>query len=79
MAGTGIRKPEPVQIKGLAAAGQITCALPLGSQVFGAINISSGANESSNFETVTTVAGQLKQTGSGLGSNEYWIYAVPGS
>jgi hypothetical protein len=44
--------------------------------VFGAINIASGGNELSNFESVTTVAGQIKQLGSGLGGNEYWIYAV---
>jgi hypothetical protein len=78
MAGTVISKPEPIQIKGLNGKGGIPInGTPAGSAVFGVINISSGNNETANFESVTTVAGQIQQTSSSnLSANEYYLYAV---
>jgi len=77
MAATGVRRPEPVQIKGRATAGAISCpGAGVGNAVFGAINITSGGNETANFESTVSIAGQVQQTGTNLGSNEYWIYFV---
>jgi hypothetical protein len=78
MAGTGITKPDPIQIKGLNGKGAIPInGTPSGSAVFGVINVASGNNETANFESVTTVAGQIQQTSaSNLSGNEYFLYAV---
>jgi hypothetical protein len=78
MAGTGIRRPEPVQVKGLAAKGAISCpGASVGNAVFGMINVSSGANETANFESTISAAGQIQQTSSSnLSANEYWSYFV---
>jgi hypothetical protein len=80
MASCGITKPEPIQIKGLNGKGAIPInGTPVGSTIFGAINVTSGANETANFESVTTVNGQIQQISStNLSANEYWIYAIRG-
>jgi hypothetical protein len=77
MAGTGIRRPEPVQVKGRATAGAISCpGAGIGAAVFGMVNVTSGANEIANFESSISVAGQIQQVASGLLGNEYWSYFV---
>jgi hypothetical protein len=78
MANTGIRKPEPVQVKGLNGKGAISLpGIPVGSAVFGVINITSGANETANFESTTSAPFQIQQTSTAnLSGNEYWVFAV---
>jgi len=78
MAIAGIRKPEPIQIKGLNGKGAISCpSIPVGSAVFGVINVTTGTNDTANFESTISVAGQIQQTSaSNLSSNEYWVFAV---
>jgi hypothetical protein len=78
MALTGIRKPEPTQIRGRSTAGAIPLpGVVAGNSVFAAINVSTGANQLASFESTISVAGQIQQTStSDLSGSEFWIYAT---
>jgi hypothetical protein len=56
------------------------CILPssqVGDRVLAVINIGTGANESSSFETSISKAGQIQQTSaSNLGANQYWAFTI---
>jgi hypothetical protein len=65
-------------VKGRSTAGPIPLSgVIAGNAVFGCINIATGANETSTFESTITVAGQIQQTSTAdKSANEYWVYTV---
>jgi len=71
---------RPGHVMFTASNGAGACILPsaqVGDRVLGVINISTGANESSSFETVISKAGQIQQTStSNLAGNQYWGFTV---
>jgi hypothetical protein len=56
------------------------CVLPsaqIGDRVLAVINIGTGANESSSFETVISKAQQIQQSSaSNLSANQYYAFTV---
>ncbi len=49
----------------------------IGDRVLTAINIATGANESSSFESTISKAGQIQQTStSNLSANQYWAFTI---
>jgi hypothetical protein len=75
---TGVKKPEPVQIKGRNGAGAIPLAgATAGSAVFGCVNIQTGANQLASFESVISISGQIQQVAtSDLSGAEFWVYTI---
>ena len=63
-----------------ASNGAGACVLPsaqIGDRVLAAINIATGANESSSFESTISKAGQLQQSStSNLSGNQYWAFTI---
>jgi hypothetical protein len=78
MATTGFSRPRHVLFSANNGAG--ACILPsaqVGDRVVGIINITTGGNESSSFESTITKAGQIQQSsGSNLSSNQYWAFTI---
>jgi hypothetical protein len=56
------------------------CVLPsaqIGDRVLAVINIGTGANESTSFESTISKAGQIQQTtSSNLSANQYWAFTI---
>jgi hypothetical protein len=63
-----------------AINGTGACILPsaqIGDRVVGIINITTGGNESSSFESTITKAGQIQQSSSSnLSGNQYWAFTI---
>jgi hypothetical protein len=63
-----------------ASNGAGACVLPsaqIGDRVLAVINIGTGANESSSFETVISKAAQIQQTSTAnLSANQYWAFTI---
>jgi hypothetical protein len=76
MAANGVTRASHVQFNGLAAAG--SCVLPSsqpGDRVVGVVNLTTGNNESSSFETSISKAGQIQQTSAAnIVNNSYWAF-----
>jgi hypothetical protein len=74
---SAITKKEPMQLKGINGKGGIPCSnVRVGETVFGALNLNAGTNDTANFESTISVAGQIQQlSASDLRSTEYLIYS----
>ncbi len=72
------RGPQHVLIAGRSGAGAIPLSgVRKGETVVAVINNATGTNDSANFESTISVAGQIQQTNAGnLASNEYWAITI---
>jgi hypothetical protein len=74
----GVSRPGHVLFNSINGAG--ACILPssqINDRVLAVINIVTGANESSSFETTISKAGQIQQTSaSNLSGNQYWAFTI---
>ncbi len=63
-----------------ASNGKGPCILPsamIGDRVLAVINIGTGANESSSFESTISAIGQIQQTSSSnLSANQYYAFTI---
>jgi hypothetical protein len=73
-----VSRPGHVQFTGGIGIGP--CVLPsaqIGDRVLAAINVQTGANESSSFESTISKAGQIQQTSaSNLSGNQYFGFSI---
>jgi hypothetical protein len=74
----GLSRPGHTMFNSINGAG--ACILPsaqVGDRVLAVINIVTGANESSSFESTTSKAGQIQQnSASNLSGNQYWAFTI---
>jgi len=75
---SGLTRPAHTMFNAINGAG--ACILPsaqIGDRVLAVINISTGANESSSFESTISKAGQIQQSSaSNLSGNQYWAFTI---
>jgi hypothetical protein len=71
---------RPGHVMFTADNGAGACVLPsaqVGDRVLAVINIGTGVNESSSFETVISKAGQIQQSSTAnLSANQYYAFTV---
>jgi hypothetical protein len=69
------RQPQHTLVKGRNGAGP--CTLPsgrVGETVLGVVSLATASNDSANFESTISAAGQIQQTSAlNLSGNEYWV------
>jgi hypothetical protein len=71
---------RPAHTMFTASNGAGACVLPsvqIGDRVLGVINIQTGGNESSSFESTISKAGQIQQaSSSNLSGNQYYAFTI---
>jgi len=75
---SGLSRPAHVLFNAVNGAG--SCVLPsaqVNDRVLAVINVQTGANESSSFESTISKAGQIQQSStSNLSANQYWAFTI---
>jgi hypothetical protein len=60
-----------------AAGARVLPSAQIGDRVLAVINIGTGANESSSFETTISKAGQIQQSSTAnLSNQQYWCFSI---
>jgi hypothetical protein len=75
---SGLSRPAHVLFNAVNGAGPcILSSAMIGDRVLAIINVATGANESSSFETTISKSGQIQQSSaSNLAGNQYWCFSV---